>query len=234
MEQKTVRHPAKYTESFIPIFAEKLFGKENVLDIFAGTCKIANIKEHGYAGKIYCNELEPEWAEIGLGKVDSINVGDAEFLPYKDDFFEAICTSPTYGNRMADHFEAKDGSKRNTYRHAIGRALDEENTGRMQWGKKYREKHDRIWKEANRVLKPGGMLILNIKNHIRKGEEIDVSGWQKESILRAGFELVEKISVPVTGLGFGANADKRVGHEEIFIFNKKAIQSKNGKEVEDE
>ena len=65
------------------------------------------------------------------------------------------------------------------------------------------------------------MLILNIKNHIRKGEEIDVSGWQKESILRAGFELVEKISVPVTGLGFGANADKRVEHEEIFVFQEK-------------
>ena len=88
-------------------------------------------------GKI---ERIAEWGEIGLGKVDSINVGDAEFLPYKDDFFEAICTSPTYGNRMADHFEAKDGSKRNTYRYAIGRALDEENTGKMQWGKKYREK----------------------------------------------------------------------------------------------
>lgn len=215
-----IRHPAKYTDDFIPIFADKLKGRESVLDIFAGTCKIANIKDYGFKGKIYCNEIEPEWAEMGLGKVDSVNVGDAEHLPYKDDFFEAICTSPTYGNRMADHYEAKDGSKRNTYRHSIGRPLDEENTGRMQWGKKYKEKHKRVWAEAYRVLKTGGILILNIKNHIRKGEEMDVAGWQKETLLSTGFSLTEEIRVPVKGLGFGANADKRVGHEEILIFRK--------------
>ena len=218
--KKTIRHPAKYNDAFIPIFADKLSGRKNVLDIFAGTCKIANIKDYGFKGKIYCNEIEPEWAEMGLGKVDSVNVGDAEHLPYKDDFFEAICTSPTYGNRMADHHEAKDGSKRNTYRHSIGRPLDEENTGRMQWGKKYKEKHKRVWAEAYRVLKPEGILILNIKNHIRKGEEMDVAGWQKEILLSIGFELVEDIRVPVNGLGFGANADKRVGYEEILIFKK--------------
>jgi len=215
-----VRHPAKYTDDFIPAFAEKLIGKANVLDIFAGTCKIAKIKEFGFKGKIYCNEIEPEWAEMGLGKVDSINVGDAEFLPYKDNYFEAICTSPTYGNRMADHFEAKDGSKRNTYRHSIGRALHEENTGRMQWGDKYKDKHTRIWKEAYRVLKSEGILIVNVKNHIRKGEEVNVSGWQKDAIQSAGFILQEEIKIPVKGLGFGANADKRVDHEEILVFVK--------------
>ena len=36
--KKTIRHPAKYNDAFIPIFADKLSGRKNVLDIFAGTC----------------------------------------------------------------------------------------------------------------------------------------------------------------------------------------------------
>ena len=27
-------------------------------------------------------------------------------LPWDDGFFDAVCTSPTYGNRMADHHNA--------------------------------------------------------------------------------------------------------------------------------
>ena len=215
-----VKHPAKYTDIFLPIFAEKLSGKNNVLDIFAGTCKIAKIKDFGFDGKIYCNEIEPEWAELGLGEVDSIHVGDAEFLPYKDNFFESICTSPTYGNRMADHFDSRDKSKRITYRHFLGRELNAENTGRMQWGAKYREKHVRIWKEAHRVLNYNGILILNIKNHIRKGEEVDVVKWQKDVLLGIGFTLIEELSIPVNSMGFGANAKKRVDHEKILVFKK--------------
>lgn len=220
MKKEVKRHPAKYTDKFIPIFAEKLKGRKNVLDPFAGTCKISEIKNFGYDGKIFCNELEPEWAEIGLGKVDSINVGDAECLPYRDGFFDAVCTSPTYGNRMADHHEAKDGSRRNTYRHAMGRPLNGENTGKMQWGKQYREKHEKIWSEIYRVLDQGGLLIVNIKNHIRKGEEVDVSGWHKEALLKIGFILVEELNVEVSGLGFGANATKRVPYEKIYIFSR--------------
>jgi hypothetical protein len=220
MKKKETRHPAKYTDKFIPIFAEMLKGRINVLDPFAGTCKISEIKKYGFEGKIFCNELEPEWAEIGLGKVDSINVGDAEFLPYRDGFFESVCTSPTYGNRMADHHEAKDDSRRNTYRHAIGRPLSDENTGRTQWGNQYRDKHYRVWLEIHRVLADDGILILNVKNHIRKGEEVDVCGWHKETLLKIGFNLVEELDIEVTGLGFGTNADKRVPFEKIYVFKK--------------
>ena len=55
------RHPAKYTDSFIPIFYERLKDTRNVLDSFAGTGKIGMLKNYGYNGKIYTNEIEPEW-----------------------------------------------------------------------------------------------------------------------------------------------------------------------------
>lgn len=218
--EKQIKHPAKYTNSFIPIFAEKLRDSKNVIDIFAGTCKISKIKEYGYRGKIYCNELEKEWVEQGLGYVDAITTLDAEFLPYKDGFFDAICTSPTYGNRMADHHNAKDGSRRNTYTHTIGRDLTEGNTGKMQWGTEYKQKHISIWKEAYRILKVGGILILNVSDHIRKGEVINVSEWHKDTLISLGFNLQEEIKVETPRLRYGANANKRVDYEYIHVFSK--------------
>lgn len=218
---KKIRHPAKYTDSFLPVFFEELKGTKNVLDPMGGTGKIGKLKEYGYEGRIYSNELESEWALQGYENgCDVVTMSDAEKMEWEDEYFDAICTSPTYGNRMADSHEAKDESKRNTYTHSIGRKLHEENTGKMQWGKNYQDKHRKIYNEINRVLKPKGKFILNIKNHIRKGEEVDVSSFHKELMLQSGFTLSKEVKVPVRGNGFGQNGNIRVDHEFIFIFEK--------------
>lgn len=216
-----LRHPAKYTDSFLPFFYEELKDTDNVLDPMGGTGKIGRLKEYGYGGKIYSNELESEWALQGYENgCDVITMDDAESMAWEDGFFDAVCTSPTYGNRMADSHHAKDGSKRNTYTHAIGRKLHEENTGKMQWGKNYQDKHKRIYIEIKRVLKPQGVFILNIKNHIRKGKEVDVSSFHKDLILNNGFKLSKELKIPVRGNGFGQNGNVRVDHEFIFVFEK--------------
>lgn len=44
------RHPAKYSDEFIPIFAEELPKRGKILDPFAGTGKIYEIKNMGFAG----------------------------------------------------------------------------------------------------------------------------------------------------------------------------------------
>jgi hypothetical protein len=112
------------------------------------------IKEHGFTGKVVCNELEREWVETSTHNVDEWHIGDAANMAWAEsNSFDAICTSPTYGNRMADHHNAKDGSKRVTYKHFLGRDLNEANTGKMQWGENYRQKHLEIYKECGRVLK---------------------------------------------------------------------------------
>jgi len=215
-----IKHPAKYTDKFIPIFAEKLKNCENVLDPFAGVGKLAAIKDHGYRGKVYCNELEKEWMTSCLYNVDYWNIGDAENLPYNSNIFDAICTSPTYGNRMADHHKAKDSSKRITYTHCLGRDLTDGNTGKMQWGADYREKHKKIYFECKRVLKNDGLFIVNISNHIRKGEIVDVVGWHKNCLVEAGLLFIEEIKIDTNRMGFGANAKLRVETESILIFKK--------------
>lgn len=218
-----MKHPAKFSKGFIEIFYQLLLKHlpscRSILDPFAGTGKIGEIKKYGYKGNVIANELEPEWLEPNQFNCDYLYFFDAEFLalPQKVD---AIITSPTYGNRMADHHIAKDGSERITYTHCLGHQLKEGNTGKMQWGINYKEKHFRIYKHLYGLLNNNGIFILNVSNHIRKGQEIYVAQWHKEVLQNIGFILLEEFSVPTNRMKFGTNRNSRVSNEYIFVFKK--------------
>lgn len=214
-----MRHPAVFTDKFIPIFAELLSKSARVLDPFAGTGKLAMIKDHGFAGEVYCNELEEEWARSSTYKVDYWSIGDACHMPqFSDGYFDAICTSPTYGNRMADHHRAKDSSRRVTYTHCLGRSLSPHNTGAMQWGDEYRRVHTEAYAEMARVLNEDGRLIINVSDHIRKGKQVKVTDWHIEVLEATRFTLAGSMRVPTPRMGFGSNAHLRVGYESVLMF----------------
>lgn len=216
------QHPAKYTDVLMPVFARVLreHGAQSVLDPMAGVGKIGLLRDYGFAGRIVANEIEPEWAAQAPAHVE-IHVGDAANMTWaRDGEFDAIVTSPTYGNRMADHHNARDGSRRYTYRHVLGRPLNPANTGQMQWGEAYREAHRRIWAECIRVLRSGGVFVVNVKNHIRRGEIVRVSEWHAEELQRQGLQLIERVRVECPGMRHGANAGLRVEHEDVWVFKK--------------
>lgn len=216
-----VRHPATFSKPFIEIFVELLAPYPTVFDPFAGTGKLAEIKKFGYTGKVICNEIEPDWASCKLYDVDEWRVGDAEYLTWaKDGMFDALCTSPTYGNRMADSHNAKDSSKRITYTHVLGKKLNEANTGKMKWGNSYRNKHVAIYAECIRVLKPEGLFIVNISNHIRKGKVMEVVMWTIETLSSLGLKLTRNIEIPTKRMKFGRNQNVRVPNENILVFKK--------------
>ncbi|MFA7175591.1 MAG: hypothetical protein WC340_19610, partial [Kiritimatiellia bacterium] len=121
-----------------------------------------------------------------------------------------------------DHHEAKDGSKRNTYKHTLGRNLHPANTGAMQWGDHYCGMHLSIWAECCRVLKPDGLLILSISDHIRKGQIVPVTDWHIACLQGLGFTLQEHRKVATPRLRYGANGNARVGHESVIVFRKAA------------
>ena len=209
-----MRHPAKYSDSIIEEMRDLLTDVTGiVLDPFAGTGKIHLLQREDL--QTVGIEIEPEWATLHPQTV----VGDALHLPFADASFDAIVTSPTYGNRMADHHNAKDGSRRNTYKHAMGRDLHPNNSGQMQWGNKYREFHEAAWVEAVRVLKPGGIFILNISNHIRKGVEVDVTDWHVRTLSRT--LSMEDVRTPSTPrYRHGSNSSVRVDFESVVRFRR--------------
>lgn len=208
-----VRHPARYTGALLPVLDELLPRGGRILDPFAGTGRLREIRP----GAVLV-EIEPEWAAIG-GAV----VGDALSLPFRAGAFDAVCTSPVYGNRMSDKFrdhQVDKGYRRNTYTHALGRDLHPRNAGRLQWGEGYREFHRRAWREVWRVLADGGGFVLNVKDHIRGGEVQRVSAWHLETCEDIGFMFGWEYRVPVRGNRMGANGSARVDYESVYVFRK--------------
>jgi len=216
-----VPHPAKYSDKCIPIFATLLSDRNPVLDPFAGTGKLALIKQFGFTGKVVCNELEPEWITTTPHPVDEYHVGDAAHMSWAaDNHFAAICTSPTYGNRKADHYNNKHITRKVTYTHALGRPLHTDNTGILQWGQEYRTKHTVVYAECIRVLSPGGLFIVNIANHIRRGVLTNVTGWHKGVLKNLNLNFVKEIKVDVQPLLLNGNTNRRPEYESILIFRK--------------
>lgn len=208
-----IKHPAVFTQSIL-LEIDWLLKNVNgyVLDPFAGTGRIHDLQAHTTVGV----EIEPEWAAMS----ENTLVADALHLPFQNEFFKAIVTSPCYGNRMADHHDAKDGSKRITYRHTLGRKLHPNNSGQMQWGLAYKDFHLRAWVEAVRVLQPDGKFVLNCSDHIRGATRQSVVDWHVKELVGLGLKLTDRIQVKTPRMGFGANSKARVPYEEIVVLRK--------------
>lgn len=213
-----VSHPARYSAELLEVFAEVLADYSKVLDPFAGTGLIHQLADQGDGvHQTIGIEIEPEWA----AQHPATQVGDARDLPFDDGEFDAICTSPTYGNRMADSHDARDPSTRRSYTHDLGRKLSSGNSGRLQWGKAYRDFHEQAWDEIIRVLKPRGRFVLNIKDHIRAGVRQYVSGWHVTTLCNLGLELLFHVEVEASGMRAGSNGDLRCP-EFVYVFENPA------------
>jgi hypothetical protein len=231
-------HPARFSTAVLDTMAELLhqeIGKAevlttpratprafsqlpiNVLDPYAGVGGVHELRDPGLIETIGV-EIEPEWASQHPNTIcgDTLRI-DKLFLP---ETFDAVCVSPTYANRMADHHNARDGSRRITYKHYLGRDLHPSNSGQMQWGPDYKLHHVEAWGLVVPLIKSGGVFILNVKDHIRKWERVRVTYFHVRTLTLLGLTVdyandVHPVSTP--GMKFGENREKRVPEGEFVI-----------------
>lgn len=208
-------HPAKFSDPILDKFRELIPNDAKVLDPFAGVGRIHEL--HGLRGiQTFGIEIENEWAMAH----ERTEIGDALELPLGPASFDVIATSPTYGNRMADSHNAKDGSRRVSYTHTLGRKLSIGNSGVLHWGDEYRRFHSLAWQQARRVLRVNGLLLLNISNHIREGKVARVAEWHIDTLVRMRFELMELHTVETKRMRDGQNADARMPYEYVVVFRR--------------
>lgn len=206
-----MNHPAKFSDPIMDVIGTYVNPTWRILDPFAGTGRVHELGEHTVGV-----ELEPEWALLHPRTL----VGNATHLPFAGEWFDAIVTSPCYGNRMADKHNAKDDTRRITYKHTLGRDLHPDNAGGMQWGCAYRALHREAWDECVRVLRPGGTFVLNISDHYRADTRQRVTAWHVGALLERELDLLAVERVPTQRMRFGANRSKRCDYESVVVFTK--------------
>lgn len=223
-KERGIVHPARFSPPLYPVLADTLkraFGEEElvmILDPFAGIGGIHNLIYFMPNANTVGVELEKEWATC---HPDTI-VGNSHKLTtmFAPETFDAIVTSPVYGNRMSDQFEPKDSSTRLSYSITLGHRLSRGTTANLQYGKDYRTAHVHIWRQCWNVLRPGGILILNIKDHIRKGKIVPVTQFHIDALNGIGFKMYSHEYVPLAGYKFGKNFQSRMKYESVLAFHK--------------
>ena len=213
-------HPAKYSPSILRVLGVTLRQEQarlgrriSVLDPMAGVGLI-----HTLASKdiqTYGVEIEPEWASAHPLTL----VGDATALRFKDRRFHVTVTSPDYGNRMADSFDAKDSSARIGYRWSLGHPVSK---GSLicHWSRDYRMGHRRLLEEMERVTKRGGLVIINVSDFIRGKQVVELVQWYRTQLVALDLLEEQDVVVPTPRMRKGQNYEARVQGEHVLIYRK--------------
>lgn len=117
-----------------------------------------------------------------------------------------------------DHHNAKDKSKRHTYKHYLGRDPSPESSATLGWGKEWKKFHREGFRLMQRVVRPNGLIILDSKNHFtdRGATEHFVNEWVIRTLNKMGMPLLQVRPVFARGLRHGKNYNERADRHLII------------------
>jgi hypothetical protein len=243
------KHPAKFSDPILPVL-RRLVEKEltrcrhedqvrgiTVVDPFAGVGRIHRLAREPRGPKgtwidTLGVEIEQEWAACHRNTIcaDAMvwldNLRDQQVLqPASTRSVDMWVTSPTYGNRMADHHDAQDGSTRHGYRFYLGRMPTEGSSAVMPWGPDYWEFHAEAYRRMLAVSRGGAPLVLNVSNFPKGKTMVDAVEWHRGAAIGAGW-LVDRgtrvVRIETDRLRHGENWQDRATHEVVMSFRKGA------------
>lgn len=121
----------------------------------------------------------------------------------------------------------KRTSRRHTYPLDLGRPLTDGSGAGMQWGPEYRELHREVWEHTVDRLAPGGVLVLNVSDHVRDHQLQGVDLWHASVLGALGLELERATPVYTRRMRDGANASARAQCEWVLGWRKPKRQRRS-------
>lgn len=240
---RTVHHPARYSPEVTTLFRFLVGANARVHDPFAGTGEKLLETALTRSWHLTGTEIEPEfivepWVVQGdatdpatyprriecgeCGYIDERFMGCTNHHPRG----YVIMTSPVYPNGMADSWNAKDASKRRTYRTGLAqttgvdRQLHENNMGR--WGYRHgvfsteRRVYWSIAERAAACWNDAEAVLLNVSDFMAGERRIPIVHPWRELLHRNGWQTIDVHRVPTKRYGMGANRDVRVDTEIVL------------------
>ena len=235
-EGRPPRHFQKYLPKTIEAIEERIGHSKMILDPMAGTLQRLSILEEPNRGYHLVHGVEYEQAWVDGYKHPRLIQGDARNLPFNNGTFDVIIVSPSYGNRDSDKTgDWWDNADRKTYAAGLGKNPTKGSLCVPFEFPEYKIGHTLAWCEAVRVLKVGGLFVINLKNHIKKGQIIRVSQWHREVLRdKIGLKEVDDTSIPTRGRLSGENYDVRAENvEKIYIFTKPEVANKKAAAIKE-
>ena len=206
----TPPHPAPFSDAVLDAFRELLdehhdgrrryrrHGRQpTVLDPFAGTGRI--------------HELRPGWwthrrrARAGVGRASRRHDLRRQPTPAvrPGQLVDAIATSPAYGNRLADSYDASDPEARRSYAIDLGRPLTEGNGAGMQWGAEYRRAaRAGVGRVRADDCDPAACCCSTARTTSATASIVAVTGWHVRTLVELGLAVIDLRTLRSAGLPF--------------------------------
>lgn len=107
------------------------------------------------------------------------------------------------------------------------RLTDGSSAGSYAWQAAYWTRQAAYWAEALRVLRPGGLMVLDAKDGVRtvKGQRrvVPVVAGHRKILESLGFDIEADVPLACDGLRFGENRELRVDGHAILIARRPAV-----------